>query len=42
MENIKTLVRQQHRRARLWAKVVPASKIAKPYTGVIRHVATAY
>ena len=29
-------------RARLWARIVPASQIVKPYTGVIRHVGKAY
>ena len=39
---IKVEVRQQQRRARLWAHITPASQIVKPYTGVTRHVGTAY
>ena len=39
---IRTEVKSQQRRARLWALIVPASQIVKPYTGVIRHVGTAY
>jgi hypothetical protein len=39
---IRTEVKKQLRRARLWARIIPASQIVKPYTGVTRHVGTAY
>jgi hypothetical protein len=28
------------KRAHAWAKILPASQIVKPITGVLRHVAT--
>jgi len=38
---LKQLTAKAKRRS-AWASIIPASQIAKPYTGVIRHVGTAY
>lgn len=39
---IRAEVKTQQRRARLWARIVPASRVVNNYTGRILHVGTAY